>query len=215
MVKNFSSGKFSQNGASGKRITFLFGFICKQNRIFRVNKKQDIINTSRLSEKDIREYVLERFEDIKQREIKNLVSFQAMNKYMIMAHSQAELKILGNIVSNYKKGLWEYTISEYEKHLKMALERSPTIKSHYNVIMHIFGYFSKNFSQFEKEGFFKLLAKFKEEKITIGRMLSEINPITYRFNNTYLANQTYFLLYSDPQPGNLFYILDKNKSKKV
>lgn len=187
----------------------LFFFICKQHRSFTVSEKQEIVNTARLSEEDIKEYVLERFEDVKQEKIKNLVSFQAMNKYMIMAHNQDQLKILGNIVASYKKISLLDIMSEYEKHLKIALEKTPTIKSHSNVIMHIFGYFSKNFSQPEKEQFFKLLNEFKNEEITIGKILSEINPIIYRFNNTYLASQTYFLLYSDPQPGNLFQMLSQ------
>ena len=174
-----------------------------------MSEKQKTVDTSRVSEPDIKEYILERFEDVKQGKIKNLVSFQTKNKYMIMVHSQDQLKILGNIVASYKKISLLDIISEYEKHLKTALEKSPTIKSHSNVIMHIFGYFSKNFNQPEKEQFFKLLNDFKKEKITIGRILSEINPIVYRFNNTYLANQTYFLLYSDPPPGNLFQILSQ------
>lgn len=187
----------------------LFFFICKQNRSFRVNEKQEMAGTSRLSEKDVKEYVLERFEDVKQGKIKNLVSFQAMNKYMIMAHNQEQLKVLGNIVASYKKISLLDIMSEYEKYLKIALEKPPTLKSHSNVVMHIFGYFSKNFSQPEKEQFFKLLNDFKKEEITIGKILSEINPIIYRFNNTYLASQTYFLLYSDPQPGNLFQMLSQ------
>lgn len=166
-------------------------------------------STTRLSEQEIKEYVLKRFKEVKKGKIKNLVAFQAMNKYMIMAHNQEELKILGNIVASYKKiSLLDMT-TEYEKHLKKALEKPPTIKSHSNAIMHIFGYFSKNFSQLEKEQFLKLLNEFKKEKITIGKILSEINPIIYRFNNTYLASQTYFLLYSDPQPGNLFHMLSQ------
>lgn len=164
----------------------------------------------KLSEKEITEYVIERFEQVKKsKEIKNLVSFQAMNKYMIMAKDQSELKILGNIVAKYKKGKMEEIINEYELHLQKALSKSPTIKTHSNVILHIFGYFSKYFSQNEKEVFFKLLQEFKENKITIGKILAEINPIIYRFSNTYLASQTYFLLYSDPQPGNIFSFLEK------
>lgn len=181
----------------------------QKNRSFRVSEKQEMVRTPRLSEHDIKEYVLERFEEVKKGKIKHLVSFQAMNKYMIMTHNQNELKILGNIVASYKKISLLDIISEYEKHLKIALEKPPTIKSHSNVIMHIFGYFSKNFSQLEKEQFFKLLNDFKKEEITIGKILSEINPIIYRFNNTYLASQTYFLLYSDPQPGNLFHMLSQ------
>ena len=174
-----------------------------------MSEKQKILSTPRLSEQDIKEYVLERFQDVKKGKIKNLVDFQAMNKYMIMAHNQNELKILGNIVASYKKISLLEIISEYEKHLKIALETPPTIKAHSNVIMHIFGYFSNNFSQIEKEQFFKLLNEFKEQQISIGKILSEINPIVYRFNNTYLASQTYFLLYSDPQPGNLFHMLSE------
>ena len=177
-----------------------------------MSEEQSIINTDvkRVSEKDIIEYVVERFEDVKtSNKIKNLVSFQAMNKYMIMAHSQEELKILGNIVASNKKIRFSEILTEYEIHLKKAMEKKPTIKTHSNVVMHMFGYFAKNFNRTEKHQFFKLLGQFKGKKVTIGKLLSEINPVIYRFNNTYLASQTYFLLYSDPNPGNLFHILGK------
>jgi len=164
-----------------------------------------------ISEKEAKEFVLERFEDVKKSsKIKNLVSFQAMNKYMIMAHNQNELKILGNIVASNKKNPFSEIIAEYEKHLKISLNSKPTIRTHINVIMHIFGFFSKNFNHLEKERFFDLINQFKGKKITIGRILSEINPIIYRFDNTYLASQTYFLVYSDPDMGNIFQFLRKN-----
>jgi len=169
------------------------------------NANSDI---SKISENDVKEYVFKKFEDVKEsNKIKNLVAFQAMNKYMIMSHNQEELKNLGHAVASYKKGQFSEIIEKYEKFLKRALEKQPTIKTHSNVIMHIFGYFSTRFNQPEKEIFFDLLKQFQEQKITLGSLLSEINPIIYRFNSTYLASQTYFLLYSDPDPGNLFQIL--------
>lgn len=179
-----------------------------------MDKNQGIVNSEMhsISEKDAIEFVMKRFQDVKNsNKIKNLVSFQAMNKYMIMAHNQHELKILGNIVASYKKNQFEETVEAFEVHLKKALEIEPTIKKHSNVLLHIFGYFSNNFNQQEKEEFFDLLDKFKEESITVGEILSEINPVIYRFNNTYLASQTYFLLYSNPDPGNLFKLLSKEK----
>ena len=181
-----------------------------------MNEKPEIVQSSRkkITEKDAKEYVFERFEDVKRsKKIRNLVSFQATNKYMIMSHSQIELRNLGNIVASYRKNNLDDIISKYEKHLKNALEVKPTNKSHSNVIMHIFGYFSKEFNQIEKEKFFEILKEFKDGKITIGQILCEINPIVFRFNNTYLASQTYFLLYSDPQPGNIFQMLTKNTDK--
>ena len=115
-----------------------------------MSKKQESINTEkqRISEELVKDYIIKRFEDVKgTSKIKNLVSFQAMNKYMIMAHDQNELKILGNIVASNKKIQFSEILIEYEKHLKKSFEKKPTIKTHSNVIMHIFGHFSKNFNQ--------------------------------------------------------------------
>ena len=61
-----------------------------------------------LSEIQIKEYVLDKFINVKnQNEIKNLIRFQSMNKYMIMAHSQKELKILGNNSKLQKKYIYK------------------------------------------------------------------------------------------------------------
>lgn len=174
------------------------------------NQRNISNSVQRLTEKDIKEYVIERFTEVKKsKKIKDLVSFQSMNKYMIMAHSQNELKIMGNTVANNKKIKLSEILEEYEKHLKIALDVEPTTRTHSNVILHIFGFFSKDFSHQEKETFFELLTNFKDEKISIGQILCEINPTIYRFNNTYLASQTYFLLYSNPEEGNLFKLLSK------
>ena len=163
-----------------------------------------------LTEKDIKEFVNERFLEVKKNEkIKELVSFQAMNKYLIMAHNQEQLRVLGRIVASNKKIKLSEIITDYENNLKLALQSKPTIKTHSNVLMHIFGFFSKEFSDLEKAKFFELLMNYKNEEITIGSILAEIHPIVYRFNKTYLASQTYFLLYSNPQQGNIFKVLEK------
>ena len=163
-----------------------------------------------LTEKDIKEFVNERFLEVKKnKKIKELVSFQAMNKHLIMAHDQEQLRVLGRIVASNKKIKLSEIITDYENNLKLALQSKPTIKTHSNVLMHIFGFFSKEFSDLEKAKFFELLMNYKNEEITIGSILAEIHPIVYRFNKTYLASQTYFLLYSNPQQGNIFKVLEK------
>jgi uncharacterized protein YbgA (DUF1722 family) len=162
-----------------------------------------------VSEKDAVHFVVDRFSDVKKsKKISNLVEFQAMNKYMLMVHNQEELKILGNLVANHKKILITGMFEQYYAHLKIALSKEPTIKTHLNAMMHIFGYFSKHFTPSEKVLFHEVLLQFKDGKITVGKMLSEIGPLIYRFNDTYLARQTYFLLYADPRPGVLFAVFD-------
>ncbi len=165
-----------------------------------------------LTQKEIKEYVIERFENVKKsNRVKNLVEFQTMNKFLIMAHSQEQLKILGRIVASNKKTKFSDMLTDYEKNLDLCLECQPTSKTHSNVIMHMFGFFSKEFSELERNKFFELLNNFKNNTISIGDILAEIHPILFRFNQTYLASQTYFLLYSNPDSGNIFKILDANK----
>ena len=158
-----------------------------------------------LTQNEIKQFVIERFEDVKKnKKAKELVEFQARNKFLIMAYNQEQLKILGRIVASYKKIKFSEILNEYEKNLNICLEYKPTIKTHSNVIMHIFGFFSKEFTSLEKDKFFELLKDYKNEKIKIGDILAEIHPIVFRFNKTYLASQTYFLLYANSEKGNIF-----------
>ena len=169
-------------------------------------------NHKELSEKEVKQFVNKRFEEVKNsKKIKQLVEFQAMNKYLIMSHNQEQLRVLGRIVASNKKIKLLEILIDYENNLKLALQSKPTIKTHSNVLLHIFGFFSNNFSDIEKDKFFELLDNYKNEKITIGNILAEIHPIIYRFNKTYLASQTYFLLYANPEQGNIFRILEENK----
>jgi len=169
-------------------------------------------NYKELSEKEVKQFVNKRFQEVKNdNKIKQLVEFQAMNKYLIMTHNQEQLRVLGRIVASNKKIKLSEILIEYENNLRLALQSKPTIKTHSNVLLHIFGFFSNNFSDLEKDKFFELLDNYKNEKITIGNILAEIHPIIYRFNKTYLASQTYFLLYANPEQGNIFRILEENK----
>ncbi len=171
-----------------------------------MNKDPETSKTRHVQENDVKEFVRNRFRSIKSSsQIKELVSFHASNKYMLMAHDQNELKILGNIVANKEKTKLTKILDEYEVHLENSFKKEPTIKTHSNVIMHIFGFFSNDLNKFEKIQFLKLLEEFKEGKITLGHILSEINPIIAQFNKTYLAGQTYFLLYADTDSGNFFH----------
>jgi uncharacterized protein YbgA (DUF1722 family) len=162
-----------------------------------------------VGEKDAVNFVIDRFSHVKKsKKIGELVEFQTMNKYMLMVHNQEELKILGKMVASYKKIPIMDILTHYEVHLKIALSKEPTTKTHFNALMHIFGYFSKHFTSTEKDLYHELLSQFKNDEITVGKMLSEIGPLIYRFNDTYLARQTYFLLYADPRPGVLFAVFN-------
>ena len=169
----------------------------------KIHKKT--LQMSELTEKDITGYVLERFSELKENSsMENLVNFHSNNKYLIMAHSQIHLKDLGNIVANHEKHPLKKVLWKYEKMLSRTLKIKPTVKTHINVLMHIFGFFGKYLSQKEKSIFMQFIKDYKEGKVKLGKILSEIEPITYKINNLYLVSQTYFLLYSEAKMGNMF-----------
>jgi hypothetical protein len=81
-----------------------------------------------VTEKDTVKFVLDRFSQVKKaKRIRELVEFQAMNKYMLMVHNQEELKILGNLVASHKKIPLSDILDKYEEHLKIALRKEPTL----------------------------------------------------------------------------------------
>ena len=153
---------------------------------------------TKITQNDINQFVLERFEEIKKNlSLDEIIRFHSNNKYLLMAHSQEKLKILGNIVANHQKKNVPDLILDYENHLKETLDKTPTVKTHINVLTHIFGFFKKYFDQNQKKVFLDLIKEYRENKIALGKILFLIEPMTYRINTTYLLSQTYFLLYSE------------------
>ncbi|NIM25913.1 MAG: DUF1722 domain-containing protein [Nitrosopumilaceae archaeon] len=163
----------------------------------------------KLTEDDVFGYVMERFSELKNEpSIDDLVTFHSNNKYLLMAHNQSKLKILGNLVANHKKLTLKKILEKYESALIETLNCTPTTKTNTNVLMHLFGFFGKHLNQNEKKIFLQFIKDYREDKITLGKVLSEIEPITYRLNNLYLISQTYFLLYAEAKMGNILEMYD-------
>lgn len=152
-------------------------------------------------EEDIVNYVLDRFEKLKNEfSFNKLVIFHTNNKFLLMSHDQERLRILGNIIANHKKNTIDQIIKNYEVELRQILSTPVTTKRHVNVLMHIFGHFSKNFDSIQKRIFLNLLEQFRNEKISLGAILWEIDPLIHQYNKTYLISQTYFSLYAEKRP---------------
>ena len=83
-----------------------------------------------LSEKEVKQFVNERFDEVKNnKKIKELVTFQARNKYLIMAHNQEQLRVLGRIVASNKKVKLSEILIEYENNLRLALQSKTNNKN--------------------------------------------------------------------------------------
>ena len=143
--------------------------------------------------------------------MKDIVSFQASNKLLLMAYNQTELRKLGRIVANPQKRPVGELLDEYEEHLLSALSRPSRFTSDINVLMHALGYFSKKLSHEEKAFFLDTLEQYRSGKIPLSACLSVVRSWIVRFGEPYLETQIYF----EPYPTGLVEITDSGKGRKL
>ena len=147
-------------------------------------------------------FTLARFRSIRNSaRMKDVVSFQAHNKLLLMAYNQTELQALGRIVANPKKRLVDKLMDEYGEHLLRALSKPARHTSDINALMHALGYFSKKLGQEEKAFFLDVLEQYRNGKIPLSACLSVVRSWIERFSEPYLEMQSYF----EPYPMELVY----------
>lgn len=153
---------------------------------------------------DVRSFTLEQFERTKKaNDMKKLVHFHTINKYLLMAHGQKEFRILGNLVANHEKAPIESILDKYEANLKLALGVDLRIPSVVNVFNKIYSHFKKKFTLEEKKLFLKAIEDYTDQKISLGEILNYVDEYIQKYENGYLQRQTFYLLYSDIEKANL------------
>ncbi|AEH51570.1 YbgA family protein [Pseudothermotoga thermarum] len=132
--------------------------------------------------------------------IKDLYEFHRRYKYLLMVHSQQMLRKMGKLLANYSKEQdLQKIVNEYGEMFKLALCKKPTVGSHINVMMHIFGHFSDFINQSEKRHFLNVLQKLREGKIPITVPREILRSWAYRFDDKYVLSQVYL----NPYPQEL------------
>jgi uncharacterized protein YbgA (DUF1722 family)/uncharacterized protein YbbK (DUF523 family) len=140
-----------------------------------------------------------------------LVSFHTRNKLLLMACSQKELRALGRIVANPEHRRVREVIADYEAHLVSALRSPAKSTSNINVCMHALGYFSEGLARREKAHFLASLEEYRSGKVPLSVCLGIITSWIVRFEEPYLADQTFF----QPYPGDLVEISDSGKGRDL
>ncbi|UCD19191.1 MAG: DUF523 and DUF1722 domain-containing protein [candidate division WOR-3 bacterium] len=141
--------------------------------------------------------------------MKDIIRFQAENKFMLMAYSQKEFRIMGRIVANHERNPVAKVYEEYREHLYKALARAPRHTSYINVMMHAMGYFSGRLNKGEKAFFLSLLEKYRKGKAPLSSDLQVLMSWGIRFGEKYLTDQTFFR----PYPEELLDISDSGKGR--
>jgi uncharacterized protein YbgA (DUF1722 family)/uncharacterized protein YbbK (DUF523 family) len=172
----------------------------------------------RLSNFSLREHFLTRlftlaeFRRIRQAaEMKDLVEFQAANKWLLMACHQSEMRLMGRIVANPANRPPAEVFADYGSHLARALARPPRFTGIINVLMHALGYVSENLSADEKAFFLDTLQKYRDGKAPLSAATTLVKAWGLRFKVAYLLEQTFL----DPYPESLVSISDSGKGREM
>lgn len=171
-----------------------------------------IEDEGRLTNLQLREHFLTRiytFAEFRHlpRNMKALIEFHSANKYLFMAYNQAKLKEAGKIVANHEKLALEIVFQKYQEKLYQIFQKSAKISTNINVLMHIFGYFSKDLNNDEKAYFLEELDLYRQKKIALIVVITILNSWLMRFKHSYLSQQRYF----NPFPKELMSLDDSGK----
>ncbi len=155
-------------------------------------------------------FTIARFRMIKKtQKMKDIVQFQAENKFLLMAYNQKEFRTMGRIVANHERKPSSQVFQDYQNHLYSALAKPPRYTSYINVLMHALGYFSDKLNKEEKAFFIDLMDKYRKGKTPLSSDLDVLMAWGVRFGEKYLMDQTFFR----PYPQELLDISDSGKGR--
>jgi uncharacterized protein YbgA (DUF1722 family)/uncharacterized protein YbbK (DUF523 family) len=143
--------------------------------------------------------------------MKELVQFQAENKFLLMAYNQKELRVQGRIVANAEGRRFEELIADYEEHFSAALARAPRYTSVINSFQHAAGYFSDRVSKREKAFLGESLDRYRARRVPAAAVSAILRSWITRFEEPYLETQTLF----DPFPEELMSVADSGKGSDI
>lgn len=128
----------------------------------------------------------------------NIMQFHARHKYLLLSHSQAAYKELGNFLGTSELAVEEIA-EQYIVKFMTALKKIASRKSHANTLMHIQGYFSKFMSKDEKAEMSEQIEQYREGLLPLMAPLTLLKHYQRLHPNDYIGNQRYL----DPYPVDL------------
>jgi len=146
-------------------------------------------------------FTLKRWRDTKGKAftLKRLVEFHTQHKLLIFSHSEKHLREMGRLVAQGNLLSIEDLIEHYEKLLMDALRLKATKKKHYNVMLHIMGYFKKLISPDEKQELLEVLAHYLKGYVPLIVPITLLNHYVRKYKEPYLQQQVYL----NPHPVSL------------
>ena len=136
-----------------------------------------------------------------------LVKFHSQYKYLFMAYHPGHLNTLGKIVANHQQETIQTVYANYEVAMNKLLATVPNPMRMINVMLHLFGYFSKDLNTREKAYFLDALEQYRNHQIPQSAVMAILRSWVIRFEQEYLMDQKVFV----PYPLEMVEVRDSGK----
>lgn len=157
-------------------------------------------------------FTIARFRALKEvSKIAVLYEFHAQHKYLFMSYSHNKMQNLGHILANYNKLNLDVIYQEYEKGLLELLALHASIPRRINVLMHMFGYFSKELNPEERQYFLNILEEYRRGSMPFIVPIELIRNWALRFDSEYILDQ----IILQPYPRELLMLSDSGKGRNT
>lgn len=121
----------------------------------------------------------------------DVVEFHAREKLLLMAHSPGRYKALGRLVGDIKNQPRDEFKAAYIKIFMTCMNDKPTKGRHVNALMHMAGYLKSKLSAQGKAELSKAIDDYRAGFIPLIVPITLIGHMIRRFDEMYLAQQTY------------------------
>ncbi|MDP4536721.1 DUF523 and DUF1722 domain-containing protein [Alkalimonas collagenimarina] len=126
-----------------------------------------------------------------------LVEFHSRYKFLVMAHSPIAYRELGRLVAQAKLFDKAELEMRYLHDFMQALQQLSSRKTHANVLQHLQGFFKQQLSSKERQELASLIDRYRQGHLPLMAPLTMLQHHLSRFDNKYLAAQTYLQPYPE------------------
>ncbi len=120
-----------------------------------------------------------------------LVSFHSRYKYLVMSHSQAAYKRLGQLVAKAGVGSIEENTAEYIADFMKAITRLASRKGHANTMYHLLGYLKQDVAGSERQSIVKSIEDYRTGIVNLAVPMALLNHYLKINGSDYVKSQAY------------------------
>jgi uncharacterized protein YbgA (DUF1722 family)/uncharacterized protein YbbK (DUF523 family) len=129
-----------------------------------------------------------------------IMGFHARHKYVLMAHQQAGMRKLGNLIGQAGRSVSPGRLgSHYFGEFCDVMRHTPTRRNHANVLQHLAGYFSERLPVEDRGELSEVIDRYRQDRLPLIVPITLIRHYVRKLDVEYLKGQVYL----DPHPDEL------------